>query len=408
MTDPKDPKPDLSDLRRRAEDMMQQENLAPESLSKGEADRLIHELRVHQVELEMQNEELRRAQVDLEESRNRYAELYDFAPVGYLTLDKRGQIIRANLTAATLLGVERSRLLGTYFWPFVVAAERPAFQRLLANHLNLPRPQGEFHLQVDKDEVRPVLLNLSFQRDEGGNKISRLSLTDITELKQAQADLRQLTKRLLTAHEEERQRIARDLHDELGQSLMALKMQFNAFKRQAKRGQDAWEEFDQAVDFVNVIAKQVRGICQSLRPVALENLGLNGALRELLSEFQKHHGLEVMEEIEDLSGLFTDEVQITVYRLFQECLTNAVRHGKATSVKVRGQKGNGTVCFTCEDNGSGFDLEEAKARKQASLGLGLVAMKERVRLLQGTMAITSIQGQGTRITVSLPLDKVPR
>jgi signal transduction histidine kinase len=167
----------------------------------------------------------------------------------------------------------------------------------------------------------------------------------------------------------------------MGQSLMALKMQLNSFKRRVKRGQEDWLEFDQAIDFVNVIADQTRKICQSLRPTALENLGLNGALRELLTEFQKHHGLEVAEEFADLSGLFAKEAQITVYRLFQECLTNAVRHGKATRVTVGSKKGDGTVCYSCADNGAGFDLAAVRSRRIP--GMGLAAIEERVRLLQG-------------------------
>jgi PAS domain S-box-containing protein len=408
MTDSKDLKPEMNDLRRRAEELAQEENLAPEKLSKAEADRLIHGLRVHQIELEMQNEELREAQAKLTEAHNRYADLYDFAPVGYLTLDEWGRITAANLTAASLLKVERSRLLDTYFWIFVVEEERPAFQRLRANLSNLPQRQGEFHLQVDSDEVRPMLLNFSFWQDEHGNRICRLSLTDIAELKQAQAKLRHLTKRLLTTQEEERQRIARDIHDEMGQSLMALKMQLNAAKRGLKRGRESWEEFDQAVAFVDVIADQARKICQSLRPGILGDLGLNGALRQLLGEFRKHHGLEVTEELADMPDLLPPEVQITVYRLVQECLTNATRHGRATRAAVRSYKGDGSLRFICEDNGSGFDLEKVKARDQARQGIGLAAMEERVRLLNGSFTITSAQGQGTHITVSLPLDKPPR
>jgi signal transduction histidine kinase len=209
-----------------------------------------------------------------------------------------------------------------------------------------------------------------------------------------------LTSQLLTSQEQERGRIARDLQDEMGQSLMALKMQLNAFKRRSKRGQEAWGEFDQAVDSINIIAEQIRKICQSLRPDALENLGLNKALQQLLMEVKQLHGLEISEELADISGLLSSEAQITVYRLFQECLTNAIRHGKATSVTVRARKENGAVHFSCEDNGSGFDLTDV--RSQGNSGLGLTAMEERVRLLHGSLRITSAKGKGTRIEVLLP------
>ena len=102
MTDPKDRSSDLTDLRRRAEEQLQAESIPEEELSPAAAARLIHELRVHRIELEMQNEELRLSQARLEESCSKYADLYDFAPVGYLTLDKLGLVLEANFTAATL------------------------------------------------------------------------------------------------------------------------------------------------------------------------------------------------------------------------------------------------------------------------------------------------------------------
>jgi signal transduction histidine kinase len=180
-------------------------------------------------------------------------------------------------------------------------------------------------------------------------------------------------------------------------------MRLNAFKRRVKHGEEGWEEFDQALDFINVIAEKIRETCRSLLPTSLESLGLNGSLREMLSEFQKHHGLEVIEEIADLRGLFPDEIQIMMYRFFQECLTNALRHGKATSVKVCAYKQDGAVLFSCEDNGTGFDLEEVRSRRRP--GIGLAAMEERVRLLRGSFEITSSKGHGTRIEIILPADK---
>ncbi|MEJ2672501.1 MAG: sensor histidine kinase, partial [Deltaproteobacteria bacterium] len=262
---------------------------------------------------------------------------------------------------------------------------------------NLEKAHDELeHLVAQRtQELKETVVQLAEEVNE------RKQTEDI--LKESEQRLRYLATQILTTQEQERQRIARDLHDEMGQSLMALKMQLNAFKRRVKRKEEAWEEFDQALEFVNVIADQVRETCQSLLPTSLESLGLNGSLRELLSEFQKPHGLEVMEEIADLSGLFPEEVQITVYRFFQECLTNALRHGKAISVKVCAYKQDGTVRFSCEDNGSGFDLEEVRSRRRP--GIGLVAMEERVRLLQGSFEITSSKGQGTRIEIILPADK---
>jgi PAS domain S-box-containing protein len=400
-------KNNFSHLRTRAEELLNNGAFIPEKFSFDEAARLIHELQVHQIELEIQNEELVETQIKLMESNHKYADLYDSAPVGYLTLDRLGQILEANRTASLILGKQQDSLLGLYFPAFLPKSARQSFRLLLSRTSSRQEWQGEIWVKHGEGGLRPMLLRILFLNAAEGRELRRVAFTDISELKKTQEaleasnrKLRQLTQRLLTFQEQERQRISRDLHDEMGQSLMALKMQLNAFKRRARREPEAWEEFDQAVDYINVIAEQIRAICQSLRPAALENLGLNEALRQLLLEFAQLHGLEISEDLADISDLLSPEAQIAIYRLFQECLTNAVRHGQATRVAVRAHKNAGAVHFSCEDNGSGFDPSEDRSRGNS--GLGLATMEERVRLLQGSLKIHSAKGQGTRIEVILP------
>jgi PAS domain S-box-containing protein len=190
MTDPKDFPPEFTDLRRQAEARLEAEAIIPEDLSPTEAARLIHELRVHQIELELQNEELRQAQAHLAESRDKYADLYDFSPVGYLTLDEGGKIVEANLTATTFLGVERSRLLGRFFPLLLEEWDRRVFRQLLNNGFNQGERRGEFHLQDGNGDMRTMLLDVLFLRDAEGRERRRLAMTDITELKQVQEELR--------------------------------------------------------------------------------------------------------------------------------------------------------------------------------------------------------------------------
>src|SRR5512135_1397214 len=198
---------DFNDLRQRAEEQLREEAVPPEELSPAECIRLVHELRVHQIELEMQNEELRQTQVNLAEARDKYVDLYDFAPVAYLSLDEWGRITEANLTAATILGVERGRLLDQYFWLFLAEGERQAFQRLLQNVQNLPERRGECRLKVDRGEVVTLLLNVRFSEDSQGKVTYRLSLTDITELKQIQKDLEESQKELRRLNQTLEQRV---------------------------------------------------------------------------------------------------------------------------------------------------------------------------------------------------------
>lgn len=258
-------------------------------------------------------------------------------------------------------------------------------------------------------------MNLRPSRDEEGQGIWRLSLTDVTELKKTQKaleisqnNLRHLTRQLITLQELERKRIAQDLHDELGQSLMVLKMQLSEVQQDFRDGRQPWEEFDQTINFINSIVNQVRELCQSLRPSVLENLGLTEALRHLTYEYPKRHGIKVTVKLDDLTGLVSAEGQIAVYRILQECLTNAARHSKATHIKVYARKGGGAVTFVFEDNGVGFDPTEISARAASGQGMGLIMIEERVRLLQGSFEIVSVPGHGTRVAFTLPLDKKNR
>jgi PAS domain S-box-containing protein len=207
MTHHQDHPPDFSDLRRRAEAQLETEAITPENLSPAQAARLIHELRVHQIELEMQNDELRLSQARLEESRSKYADLYDFAPVGYLTLDGAGKIVEANLTAATLLGVERSKLLNRFLAHFLAEADRRVFRQLMSNGLHQQERRGDFHLQDGNGGTRVMLLDILFHQDAEGRERARISLTDITELKRTQEELR--------LHQEELEKLVAERTTEL-------------------------------------------------------------------------------------------------------------------------------------------------------------------------------------------------
>jgi PAS domain S-box-containing protein len=184
---------DASALRRRAEELFRKRaRKEPEELSVNEARSLLHELRVHQIELEMQNEELRRAQVEIEESRLKYSDLYDFAPVGYITMDRKGTVLEANLTACAKLEIERGFLIGKPFFSFI---EREKANRFF-NHIKTvfeeeARQTIELKLKSRKKKVFHALLNSIFWRGTGEQGLCRTSIIDITELKHAEEALKE-------------------------------------------------------------------------------------------------------------------------------------------------------------------------------------------------------------------------
>ncbi|MGA2223445.1 MAG: PAS domain-containing protein [Syntrophobacteraceae bacterium] len=169
------------DLRKRAEESLKSEPHRPGDTSLEEAASLIHELRVHQIELEMQNEELRRVQNDLEISRSRYADLYDFAPVGYLTLNEHGQIVALNLTAARQLGIERGRLVNKHFQYSVFQPDKKEF----LSHLNAifdkrERQIAEVRLSPKGGEQFYARIESIYMEGEDGAGLCRTNISDVT------------------------------------------------------------------------------------------------------------------------------------------------------------------------------------------------------------------------------------
>jgi PAS domain S-box-containing protein len=184
-------------LRRKSEERLRSQTDLPGEISYENAKELIHELRVHQIELEMQNDELRRSQVLLDESRMRYADLYDFAPVGYLTFDRTGLIVEANLTAAKQLGRERTRILDAPFFLYVLDRDRSAFHLHLAKVFKTGERQTcEVRLAPGNGEEFYARLDSIFIEDASGQDLARTSISDISSSKRAEDELREREEQL--------------------------------------------------------------------------------------------------------------------------------------------------------------------------------------------------------------------
>ncbi len=216
------------------------------------------------------------------------------------------------------------------------------------------------------------------------------------ELRLSQARLQEMTRFLQTVREDERTSIARELHDELGQALTALRIDLGWLrKRCAGLGGAFVERADSAHALVERTIDSLRRISEGLRPGMLDVLGLCAALEHLVVKFTERTGVEC--------DFFADQDEydlgaggaIAVFRLVQEALTNISRHAAATEVKVRLQEVDGQLMLTIQDNGVGFDHQEPKK------GFGLLGMRERVSMLGGEMNIEN--REGTYITVALPL-----
>ncbi len=212
--------------------------------------------------------------------------------------------------------------------------------------------------------------------------------------------LRSLTSQILTVQEEERARLSRELHDDLGQSLLVLKMQLNAMIRQFSPEAPVRRGLDEAVAYLMEIVDKVRRTSWGLSPPTLENLGLSEALKNLFEEFQRYCDRDTVmieADLDEVRDILTTEDNIVIYRLAQEFLSNVHKHAEASrvimAVKVLPEK----VVVTMADNGKGFVPEEVKSRPRESGGMGLISMEERLRMLGSNFSLTSGVGQGTRL-----------
>ncbi|HXX57327.1 MAG TPA: PAS domain S-box protein, partial [Thermodesulfovibrionales bacterium] len=485
-----DTKNKLDTLRKKAEALVRKKfgKIKPEAFSDEGIQRLIYQLQTHQIELEIQNEELRLSQLMLKESRQKYSDLYDLAPVGYFTFDINGLILEVNQTGAALLGMERLRLIKKPLTVFLSKDSQDMFffhrkriretGELHTCELQLRKPKGtevfvelrsvptegkriltamseiterrktddeiiryresleqmvrertsalvasneELEMEIvgrkrleeklkeseayframventsdiimvlnpdatirfSSSSVRRVLgykpqeligksvfsfihpedtpqnlelflsiLNGGTDRhglarvaDKKGNwhtfegmgtslldnpHVSGVILNawDITAWNSAQEQLRQLTLHLISVREDERARIAREIHDELGQLLTALKLEISIISKKLRKDQEILQlkatSISQAIDDM---IKTVRRISSGLRPDVLDNLGLEDAVRQEALEFQRRTGIHSSVSVEIRKEALSEHVSINVYRILQEAMTNVARH----------------------------------------------------------------------------------
>jgi signal transduction histidine kinase len=218
---------------------------------------------------------------------------------------------------------------------------------------------------------------------------------------QAQERLRQLSQQLVSSQEQERKALSRELHDEIGQLLTALRMELGNMERiRAATGADLGPHLDQAKKLAETTLKTTRDIAMGLRPAMLDLLGLGPALEWQAREFSRRYNTPIQLEVDgDLKDL-SDMHRTYLYRIVQEGLTNCARHAQAKNIRVRLEDTNGRVALTVEDDGVGFDTHT-----RVVYGLGLLGLTERVRELSGTIAIESQPGKGTKLAVVLPASR---
>ncbi len=421
---------------------------------------LVSELEIHQAELEVQNEELRRIQLELMEVRDRYRNLYEFAPVGYLSLDSHGVIKHANLAATKICGVNRDALIGSRIERFVAREDRDSCYKLLQKAL---KTEGEedsssLELRLGGADGRSLWIGMevsSMDKASGTGAGYLVVFTEITARKMAEEDLRRsnellesrvadrtrelqqivgsltsevlqrqnaekglkeanrqlmsraaqlraLAGELTLAEQRERRRLAKVLHDHLQQMLVAGKYRAAILGRAGETVvKEAAREIELLLD--QCIATS-RSLTAELSPPILQEAGFLKGLEWLARWMEDQHSLRVELTFERNLPSLRDDTNVLLFESVRELLFNAVKHAHArlASVAVRRAENN-MLQVTVGDRGSGFEADKIKGAGEPGGGFGLFGIRERLDMFGGRMEIDSSPGNGSWITLTVPL-----
>lgn len=404
-----------SALRKRAERQVRGRRAPATPADAGDLRRLVHELEVHQVELELQNRELRNTQVELAATRDRYESLFSEAPIAYLVLDRAGTILEANDAACALLHSPRPRLLRRPLVSFAQRDDRSALARHLAEATATIDRIRPLRVTLDGPPFRVARVEAVRESPApNGRQDYRVTMVDVTAqvlseqrlrgertaLERSQTALRLVTRRLMTAEEEERRRIAADLHDDIGQRLHAVQLELALLERRSSRTAEWSTRVTTIRRRLEAIVSDLDGLARTLHPKIVEHLGLRIALKAYAADLERQTGIAVRVRDRGVPDAIPADVSTALYRVAQEALRNVHRHAAAraaamTLVRVRGGLG---LCVA--DSGRGFDPEQVR---QSSRGFGLLTMDERIRALDGHFRVRTNPGDGTHVHAWLPL-----
>jgi two-component system, NarL family, sensor histidine kinase UhpB len=313
-----------------------------------------------------------------------------------------GQTILVNifLVTAVLFGATSAANLNLRIqgqrWEFALLA-MAIMLALLANITMLRRRFSPLEELIDKLERIDPAHGVSFEEPASGEmeEVDRLSATFRRLLERIESERVRSGRLVLRAQEEERKRVARDLHDEVNQALTAILLRLQALMQDAP-SPEVERELSQLKRLVNQAMEELLQLARQLRPTALDDHGLLPALEGQVRRFGEQHGIEARLHTDGEANGLGDDQQLVVYRVAQEALANVARHAQATRVDVDLATRDGGIDLCVRDDGRGFDATLPPS------GLGLNGMAERARLVGGELSVYSSAGRGTTVTLHVP------
>jgi PAS domain S-box-containing protein len=334
-----------------------------------------------------------------------YRMLVEAMSEGAATLSRNGAVLYCNRRFAELMCRPPGKIIGIAVQSLVAETERDRFETMLAEAQKAVA-KGEFNLRCRDGSLVPVYLSLNRFRGYKGHALGMV-ITDLSEqkrkqaaeIKQAEAMRRLLLEHMLSAQEEERRRIARELHDEAGQLLTSLLVGLRTLE-DARNLADVKAQGHRLREITAQAMDEVGRLARGLHPTVLDDHGLGVALSRYVTEYIKTHDIAVDLKLNELdSSNLPSAVQIGLYRIIQEALTNVARHSEAKAVSIKFARLATALEVAVVDDGCGFD---AKAVAVSSHRLGIQSMRERAAMLGGTVSFPS-QRRGTKVLVQIPL-----
>lgn len=223
-------------------------------------------------------------------------------------------------------------------------------------------------------------------------------------LRKSEEQLQYISSQAMVIQEQERKEFAMELHDDLGQVLNIIKLQLRSLNGKLRNDQvEARDDIEVIAQFLDGSIESIRRLSRALSPCMLEDLGLTAALKGLTEDFRNNHDIEGVTEIAPIDYLVSDCKRIFIYRILQEAMANVAKHAAARTVSVEIKNDAQNVFFSVKDDGLGFDAGEAAAKDYAKHGLGLAIMRERARMIGGALEVFSRKGEGTQVSLSLPI-----
>lgn len=347
-------------------------------------------------------EERRRVERALFESRSQLEAILSNTPAFVYLKDLEGRFLFVNRHFGRAVRLAEKDVIGKTDYDFFPKETAETFRGNDRQVIDARRPI-EFEEPVPRKGGVGTLLSLKFPLvDADGRPYAVCGIsTDITERKRVERLKTEFSRRLLRAIEEERRRMARELHDEVGQLLAVVGMRVQALERDAEKGV-TWKAaaVRELSDMIKGAVESVARVVRGQYPTELSDLGIGAALSTYAAQLAKRHGLRLALEVGHLDGVLDRDQKLHIYRIVQEALHNVVRHSGARSVCVCVKKQRGSVVAMVEDDGEGFECGPGGDVD----GLGLSTMRERAELVGGELVVHSRKGMGTSVEIRVPLE----